>query len=147
MSGSAVTSSSIKLNGASATRIARATPGQPVTISANWADYHPGFCPGCVDFLATAYEISFAAAGALRARASRGRTGVRGGRTGSGPQQTRHLQHHRRNRFIRAANSGPSQVRPRREVVVAVPPVVTDGFCHERNLILGHSERRTVRQN
>ena len=92
--GEAVTLSSIELNGVSATHIA-VSPGQPVTISANWSDSHPGFCPGCVDFLATAYEGSLATAGCIENPGFSGTNGSGAVEPRAGAHQTRHLQDHR----------------------------------------------------
>jgi len=48
------TVSSIALNGHAGTELT-VQPGQDVTISASWSDSHPGYCPGCIDFLMVAY--------------------------------------------------------------------------------------------
>ncbi len=49
------TVSSITLNSTASTTITVA-PGTDVSISANWSDSHPGYCPGCIDFL----DVGFA---------------------------------------------------------------------------------------
>ncbi len=48
------TLSNIQLNGVPGTVLVVA-PGANVTISAAWADSHPDYCPGCIDFVAVGW--------------------------------------------------------------------------------------------
>lgn len=51
------TISNISLNGTPGTQLT-VSPGQDVQITASWSDSHPTYCPGCIDFLAVAYQGS-----------------------------------------------------------------------------------------
>jgi len=67
------TVSNIALNGVPGTTLTVA-PGADVSISASWSDSHPGYCPGCIDFL----DVGFggqAAAGCLENNGGTGQSG------------------------------------------------------------------------
>ena len=104
-----------------------------MTISANWADYHPGFCPGCVDFLATAYEGSFAAAGCIENSGFTGQNGS--GAVELGPAPSKPGIYNIIGSYEEVYSCGefwPSgSTAVIGEVVVAVPPVVTTGSATE----------------
>ena len=58
------TVSNIALNGVPGTTLTVA-PGTDVSISANWADSHPTYCPGCIDFLDVGFAGHATAAGCV----------------------------------------------------------------------------------
>ena len=78
------TVSSIQINGVTGTT-AVVAPGADVSISANWSDFHPSDCPGCVDFLA----VGYAGQGATACLETGGSTGQSGsGNVDMGPAPT-----------------------------------------------------------
>ena len=56
--------SSIAINGVPGT-VAVVAPGADVTISANWSDSHPDYCPGCIDFVNVGFAGASSAAGCI----------------------------------------------------------------------------------
>jgi hypothetical protein len=48
------TLTNVRINGVLGTT-AVVQPGASVAVSADWSDYHPGDCPGCIDFVAVGY--------------------------------------------------------------------------------------------
>ena len=68
------TVSNIALNGVSGTTLTVA-PGADVSISANWSDSHPGYCPDCIDFLDVGFAGHATAAGCLENDGFTGQSG------------------------------------------------------------------------
>lgn len=58
------TISNISLNGVPGTQLVVA-PGADVSITASYFDYHPNYCPGCIDYLEVAFQGSAHQAGCL----------------------------------------------------------------------------------
>ena len=71
------TISNVSINGVPGTQLTVA-PGADVSLTASWSDYHPTYCPGCIDFLAVAFQGSAQPAGCLE---NYGYTGASGTNT------------------------------------------------------------------
>ena len=79
-----VTISDVYLNGVPGTQLVVA-PGENVSLTATWVDYHPEYCPFCVDFLAVGFRGASSPAGCLENYGFSGYSGTNTVNLGAAP--------------------------------------------------------------